>query len=53
MEGDRQKFLDSGMDDYLSKPVNRKELLKMTSKWLKSTQTTGSHHQEQARAVNS
>ena len=53
MEGDRQRFLESGMDDYLSKPVNRNELLKITSKWLKSAQTAGSSHQRQARAVNS
>ena len=53
MEGDRQRFLESGMDDYLSKPVNRSELLKITSKWLKSAQTAGSSHQRQARAVNS
>ena len=36
MEGDREKFLDSGMDDYLAKPLNRNELLKVTSKWLKT-----------------
>jgi len=35
MEKDREKFLNSGMDDYLPKPLNRKELLTVTLKWLK------------------
>jgi CheY-like chemotaxis protein len=26
MAGDRQRFLESGMDGYISKPVNQKEL---------------------------
>ena len=29
MRGDRQRFLDSGMDEYLSKPVNLRELKKL------------------------
>jgi|GEM_PF-2285353 len=34
MAGDRQKCLDAGMDDYVSKPFNRKQLGKMLDKWL-------------------
>ncbi len=30
---DRQKSIDSGMDDYMSKPVRRQELLAMLTKW--------------------
>ncbi len=33
MAGDRQKCLDSGMDDYLAKPVTRGELERCLSHW--------------------
>ncbi|MGH8030268.1 MAG: ATP-binding protein, partial [Arenimonas sp.] len=34
MAGDRQKCLDAGMDDYLSKPVDRRLLESTLAKWL-------------------
>ncbi|KFN42408.1 hybrid sensor histidine kinase/response regulator [Arenimonas oryziterrae] len=34
MAGDRQKCLDSGMDDYLSKPVDRRLLESSLARWL-------------------
>ena len=33
MPGDQDKFLEAGMDDYLSKPVTKYNLLKMLNKW--------------------
>lgn len=36
MVGDREKCLDAGMDDYISKPVDAQKFLKMLSKWLPS-----------------
>lgn len=35
MKGDREKFLEAGMDDYLSKPVNPKELYSTIEKYFK------------------
>jgi CheY-like chemotaxis protein len=35
MKEDRQRCLDNGMDDYTSKPINRKDLLEKIEKWTK------------------
>jgi CheY-like chemotaxis protein len=34
LEGDRQKALESGMNDYLSKPIDKAQLEKTIKKWL-------------------
>jgi len=33
MDGDRQKFLEAGMDDYLAKPVQKQDLERMLTKY--------------------
>jgi signal transduction histidine kinase/DNA-binding response OmpR family regulator/HPt (histidine-containing phosphotransfer) domain-containing protein len=35
MAGDREKCLDAGMDDYMSKPLNRHLLDQMLKRWIK------------------
>nr|MBF0220742.1 response regulator [Desulfobulbaceae bacterium] len=34
MSGDREKCLEAGMDDYISKPLQKKQFLAMVEKWL-------------------
>ena len=34
MQGDREKCIQAGMNDFIAKPVLRRELAKMLAKWL-------------------
>ena len=34
MKGDRQKCIEAGMDDYLSKPYTREDLVRVLDRWL-------------------
>jgi PAS domain S-box-containing protein len=35
MAGDKERCLEAGMDDYISKPITAEQLCKLTEKWLK------------------
>ena len=38
MEGDRERCLEAGMDDFLSKPTNPEQLRETLQKWLTRTE---------------
>jgi CheY-like chemotaxis protein len=38
MQGDKEKCLAAGMDDYLSKPINPEKISSMLIKWLSSSE---------------
>lgn len=55
IEGSKEKCLKAGMDDFLTKPVNREELIKAITNWApdtvstiknKNTQETNAHENE-------
>jgi len=39
MAGDKQKCLDAGMDDYLTKPIDYNKVIEVLSKWLPTYKT--------------
>jgi CheY-like chemotaxis protein len=53
MEGDRQKCLDVGMDDYLSKPVSKGDLVRALQQHLpKSCRVEGAPHAEPSYEIH-
>jgi len=41
MQGDREKCLSAGMDDYIAKPIRRESIVEMLQKWVPQDKTQG------------
>jgi CheY-like chemotaxis protein len=41
MAGDREEYLEAGMNDYLPKPFKPNDLLKAIDRWMNETPPTG------------
>jgi CheY-like chemotaxis protein len=37
MKGDHERCIDAGMNDYLTKPIRRNEIVEKLQKWVKSS----------------
>jgi polar amino acid transport system substrate-binding protein len=48
MEGDREKALDAGLNDYISKPVDMKQLANVLQLWIKSEPASASQNRTNA-----
>jgi CheY-like chemotaxis protein len=41
MQGDREKCLSAGMDDYITKPIRREAIQEMLQKWTPKSRVEG------------
>ncbi len=46
MKGDRERCLDAGMDDYVTKPIESRVLYSVLSRWLESTPEQSDDHSQ-------
>ncbi len=52
LSGDRERFLESGMDDYLTKPVNRTQMIECVHKWLAVLSSTDEYDHPHTQSQN-
>jgi two-component system, sensor histidine kinase and response regulator len=48
MQGDREKCLEAGMDDYIAKPVTGEQIQTVLSKWVKDNMNKATHERDAA-----
>ncbi len=52
LSGDRERFIQAGMDDYLTKPVDRTAALHCIARWTKATKTSESLNNHMINQAN-
>jgi len=52
MQGDRERCLAAGMDDYISKPVNAKKLQETLEKWIDTSKDEQVDRKHKVTIVN-
>jgi len=52
MQGDREKCLDAGMDDYIAKPVNAEKLKETLERWTQETTSDEKHSSPKVKVVD-
>ncbi len=52
MKGDGQKCFDAGMDDYVSKPVKKQDLIRVLKKWLAGREEKETSNDESSHTSN-
>lgn len=52
LPGDQQRCLDSGMNDYITKPINRKEVIQKIKQWIQASETKKELYPGQVDAVS-
>ncbi|MDX2164316.1 MAG: response regulator [Gammaproteobacteria bacterium] len=53
LQGDKEKCLEAGMDDYISKPITREELIRVFAQWLPEKSDAPSPIQMKTAEINS
>ena len=51
MTGDRERCLDAGMDDYITKPVRSQVLVEVLQRWIGDERVAGAYDEDSLRVA--